>query len=357
MALTWLVLWLYPRIRLNGYEPLPVKPGNIDLVAIRRESGYKIIVSNGIAHLVEIQGQSEAFDAPDESAQTQDAARLPIRETLKAMQGDLEALGRLVMSVNKIKDEDLPAKKVIWTSEDITKALNGDQTLKSKLEKDLNTRIDGVPLDSVSLEAILNGIVVDSPVSIKVPMEGSTKTVVCRIQEPYKTVFAGSIERKINERFNITEAALLGFYRDEANKILTNKSRKEDVASNLRSLISSEALQQKAVGPERILANTRVLINESLMAGASFVPFEGPNRSVLCNITLKLKDDGRMRLWKYSHENPGFQLLLTVDGVAIAAPVIKTELAESEIQLTRVPSKELVEDAVGFINKTATGKK
>lgn len=356
LGVVWAALWIYPKVMLGNYVVVPVKPGKINLVAVHRLSGYRIIVSNGTAHLYEIQGDAQAFDAPDETSTAQDAARLPIRETLQSLQGDASALGKMVMSVNKMHEEDLPNVRIVWKAEDIQKALDGDQALRTKLEGNLNTRLDGTPLDTVSLEAIMSGIVIDEPVTVNVPVEGQLKPVTCRIQEPFKTLFAGAIEKKVNERFETSNEALLGYYREAANKILAG-GRKEDVAQSLKSHIEPATLQEKAVGPERILANTKVLVNENQMSGASYVTFEGPNRSILSDVTLRLTDDGKMRLWKYSHDNPGFQLLLAVDGVAIAAPRIKTELAENEVKLTKVPSKDQVDEAVAFIKKTASGQK
>jgi hypothetical protein len=72
-------------------------------------------------------------------------------------------------------------------------------------------------------------------------------------------------------------------------------------------------------------------------------------------LTLRLTEDGRMRLWKYSHDHPGFQLLLTVDGVAIAAPRISTELVEPQVTLTQVRSETLVQDATDLIQSLTQG--
>ena len=357
LGLVWGCIKAWSCVSLASYKPIPIKPGEINLVAVKRGAGYRIIVSNGTAHLVELTGDA-AFDAPDttQDADTQDKGRLPMKEALLALQGDAEALGEFVMAVNKSKPDDLPPVQVVWKAEDLLKALTGDAILASKLEHDLNTKLDGAPLDTFSLNAILNGIVIDSPVTVQVPIEGSSKPIVCRIREPYKTLFAGSIEKMIDDRFNPTKEAMIGFYREKANQTL-KEGRKENVSESLRSRIDHEKLQSWAVGPERILANMTVLISESQMTNATMSTFSGPEPSILSNVTLKLTEDGRMRLWKYSHENPGFQLLLTVNGIAIAAPRITTELAASEVKLTGIPSKELVEDAVSAINLSAAGKK
>ncbi|MBS1723269.1 MAG: hypothetical protein JSS66_09990 [Armatimonadetes bacterium] len=356
LAAIWGYLWITPRIQLSGYRVLPVEPGQVDLIAVEKEAGYRIIVSNGIAHLVETSGNSEEFDAPELDKQaTNDAPRLPIRETLQALQGDIKALGKLVSAVNKLRNDDWPTQEVVWRSEDLEHALKSPGQLRSKLESDLNTRLDGSPLDQVSVDAVINGIVIDMPVKVAMPTPDGPKTVVCRVQEAYKTLFAGQVEGKVNEKFKITKEALAASYRDLANN-LQKKGRKENVVASIESRISSQKLQELAKGPERILANIRVLVTEAMTTGASSVPYEGQNGTILSDVTLQVNEVGRMRLWKYSHENPGFQLLLTVNGVAIAAPRITTELSGSDVKLRGVPSRDQVEEAVSFINKAATGQ-
>jgi hypothetical protein len=279
-----------------------------------------------------------------------------MRETLQSLQGDPVALGKLVMAVNKIRDEDLPSIQRVWKAEDVEKALGGDEGLRSKLERDLNTKLDGSPLPTLDVNSIINGIVVDAPVDVRIPFEGKLKTVTCRIKLPYKTSFAGRVNTIIDQHFNLSREALIGYYRTEANAVITD-GHKEDVAASLRFRIDPASLRQKATAPEKILANTHVLINDTHILGASSVSYDAPNRSILSDVTLKLTEDGRMRLWKYSHDHPGFQLLLTVDGIAIAAPRIQTELMESQVKLTKVPSKEMVQDAVDAINSRAAGQK
>lgn len=356
IAVVWLGIKGFTNLSLKDFKLNRIEPGEINLLAVEQGAGYRIIVSNGTAHLVEASDDSKFESSEDNKFDSQEAGRLPIRETLKCLQGDADALGKMVMSVNKMKQDDLPTVMTIWTAENLQKALDGDSALVSKLEKDLNTKLDGTPLESVSLNAIINGIVIDAPVTVQVPVGGKLRSIVCRVQEPYKTLFAASIEKVVDNTFNISQEKLIGNYREKANAVLQN-GNKENVASSIRSHIDSKKLQEMAVGPEKIMSHLTILINESHMKGASFDSYQGPNRSILSNVRLRLSEEGRMRLWKYSHDNLGFQLLLTVNGVAISAPRITTELAESEVNLTKIPSKDQVEEAVNAINKMAEGKK
>ncbi len=74
------------------------------------------------------------------------------------------------------------------------------------------------------------------------------------------------------------------------------------------------------------------------------------------DLTIEMTDEGRRRLWQYSEDKIGTQLLLIVDGVAIAAPKISHELAQGELTITQMADEGLVkEDTVNAINKGKKG--
>ena len=107
----------------------------------------------------------------------------------------------------------------------------------------------------------------------------------------------------------------------------------------------------------KVLDNTVVLLNEAHVTSAAFNTYDIGQNKTTNDITLGLSDDGRMRLWKYSHDHKGFQLLFVVDTVAIAAPRVSTELPESVATIRRVPSTDLVQDAGGLLNEILKEKK
>jgi hypothetical protein len=69
------------------------------------------------------------------------------------------------------------------------------------------------------------------------------------------------------------------------------------------------------------------------------------------DLTVKLTPEGRDRLWQYSRGRVNSQLLLIVNGIAIAAPRIQHELAQGELTITQMPDEVLVRDAVEIINE------
>lgn len=349
----------YSNYVVGSYKPTPIQPGRVNLVAVLPAAGYRIIVSNGIAHLVEV--RKEDLDSPDWSSsdadaeETRNAARLPIRDMLKALQGDAKAMGVLAMSVNKLSEDALPPGAEVWAAERIQRALDTPGPDRTALESTLHVTLDGTPLETLQISRLMDGIVVESPVPVRVRVGGEERTVTGYVREPYMAGLATAVENRLREKFNPTRETLVGIYREEARKLLAPDARREDVRRSLETRISPQRLAGFAAAPERILANTQVVINEAHLAGSSFKAREAADGSKSYDLTLRLSPDGRMRLWKYSHDNPGFQLLLTVDGVAIAAPRISTELVEPQVTLTQVRSETLVQDATDLIQSLTQG--
>jgi len=159
----------------------PLKPGNVNIVGVDTGAGYYIVVANQIAQLV--RGQTGEFQAGSHEEADSEKKRVPIRELLQSLQGDEQALGKLVMEMNDISDAEFPAYPRIWKAEEIRKACSGDVDLQKKLENDLNVRLDGTPLDHVRTGALEEGILIDSPVGVEVQVGAQRKKLVGRIQQ------------------------------------------------------------------------------------------------------------------------------------------------------------------------------
>jgi hypothetical protein len=343
---------------LANFRPTPVAPGEFAILAFAPGAGYRIVVSNGIAHLVEVRdGGDGGFEAPtDDQREVESAPRLPMRETLRALDGDTEALGKMVMSVNRLSSDDLPVDPVVWKSEDIEQAIEGDLALRRRLEADLLTTLDGLPLAVISRKALNTGIVVDSPVEVAFTVLGERRSMVCRIQQPFVTRFVDAVQSRLREKFDQSESLIAGIYREEARRIEANPAEAEDVARSLRARYDPARLAGFAEKPSRVLSACTVLVNDTHVERADSACREGANGRDDCTITLRMTEDGRMRLWKYSHDHPGFQLLVAVRGVAVAAPRIRTELAAREVKLTQLPSKSLVQETVSLINEVVRAR-
>jgi hypothetical protein len=281
------------------------------------------------------------------------ASRLPLRELIETLQGKETSVGVLIMRLNEMEEPNLRTK--VWKAEDIQKALDGDKELEARLVKDLNVDLKGVPLDSINRQQLEEGIVIDSPVTIEFELAGTKRTMVGRVQETYQPMFAAAVENRLREKFNAPNEVVTGIYLEEAQPIIEAGSG-ENVRGSLTTRIDPRRLAGLADAPRRVLENTTVLLNESHVTSASYRNYDIGKGQTSNDVTIGLTENGRMRLWKYSHENQGFQLLFVVDTIAIAAPRITTELAESKITIRRVPSEDLVKDAIDLLNEIIKDK-
>jgi hypothetical protein len=202
------------------------------------------------------------------------------------------------------------------------------------------------------------GILIDFPVPINVRVGSVVKPLVGRVRELYQPSFCFRVERRISERFKGEEdnSYIRGVYIEEAQKVLDSPVR-ENVRNSLSTRFQKDRTDGLAKDPKRVLDNTQILLNESHITSASYKNYAVSDTQTTNDISIGLTETGRMRLWKYSHDNRGFQLLLVVDTIAIAAPRISTELAESTITINSVPSKDLVADAVALLNEIISVKK
>lgn len=337
----------YNAVQLSGYTPTPVKPGRVTLIGIDTNAGYKIIVANEVAQLAEVQERHK--DSQDDDPKN--LRRIPIREFLKSLQGDVPSLGRLVMSLNRINEEELIGAHAVWKAEDIRKALDGDAALRTKLETDLHVSLKGVPPPEIRKSVLLGGIVIESPVKVKVPIEGKVQTLEARITEPYMSKFGHQMEKVIGERFNPTDQDIAVLYQAYAAQTSKGQAFYEDVEASLRTLIDPSRLEKYAEKPEQLLKSATVLINESHITDASYREWESGDRKQYADITVRVTNDGKMRLWKYSDAKNDFQLMFIVNDVALAAPRITSVLNRDDVTIAQLPNRGLAKDAVEFMRR------
>ncbi|MBX7135592.1 MAG: hypothetical protein K1X67_23235 [Fimbriimonadaceae bacterium] len=329
----------------------PIGPKRVNLVAISPGAGYRILVANGIAQLAEVSG---SFDAPDlaqmdEGSDVVSAKKVPMKEMLQSLRQETEGLGAFIMRINDIKADDIPPEAPVWKAEDLRKALDSDPALKSKLEREINMGLDGTPPNRVIASACVNGIVISTPVTVKI----GGKPVQAEVLQPYRPSFIENIEKKLQERFDADDARP-GVYRQALEDLLNGQGAKEDVRKSLLARISPERAADLAAKPQRVLENAAVILNDDQIISASARTYKA-NKRELTDITINLTDEGRDRLWKYSHDRQGFQLLLVVDGIAIAAPRISHELSQRDVTISQLPDASLAEEAVDLMNKKPTG--
>lgn len=332
----------------------PVPPGRVNLVGITPGAGYRIIIANDVAQLVETQGDFGGSEKQDEGA-TEGAIkrRVPMRELLGVLRGDGKALGPFVMIMNGVKQDEWPPIRIDWTKADLEKAIGGtDAKLRAKLERDLNVRLDGTPIVPLNRNSLENGIMVHAPVELTVNLDGKPTVVRGETIEPYKPSLIKAVESRYQDKPNVDATMIAGYYAEEVRRVAEKPSAKEDVGKSIRALYSKERTAARLDAPQRLLKNATVVLNETYIDDARYRSYKTNDGKTLSDLTVDLNDEGRRRLWQFSLDRVGSQILLIADDVAIAAPRIEHELALREFTITQMRDEVLVRDAVDSIRGT-----
>lgn len=335
---------------IDGVKFDELEPDRVNILGIRPGSGYFIIVANQVAQLV--QGETGGFDAPtdlDARSAVGDRKRIPLREMLNAMKGDEKALGEFIRVMNNLREPDMPANQ-IWKAEDIEKALAGDSALKAKLIRDLSVDFEGNPASSTTAASLENGIGISLPVSVEVNVGASPKKLVGRVVVEYRPTFTAAVWKHLEQKFDQGKEQIAGYWREELLKLKERPESREDVALSLRSQIAESRRSNYAKAPSQVLANAKIVITSREMVKAQVAEGDIQDGERQFQLTIDLTDEGRKRLWQFSKRRVGDQLLLLMDGIAIAAPRIEHELAQGEVTINRLHDESLVREVTELIN-------
>lgn len=352
----------YAASQVDRIEFPQLRPARVNLIGIDAGRGYKIIVSNEVAQLVQVAVKEDGFEdnsTGDEDQEIEKGPKVPLREMLESMAGNEKSLGVLVTKLNpnlNAMEQDLPAVQVVWEADDIRKAVNGDAVLRDKLEKDLNMKLDGTPLNEIRPSALANGIVLRAYIPIKVRVDGQLKTMKAPINMPFKARFITEVYATYGKIFNPSRDMILGRYLEKKTEL--QPGNQENLKNVLLDRIDEAGLAERyADKPTRVLSNARVVATDVHFMDARSVEATGAGGKRVSDIRINLTDEGRKRLWQYSRRYKNQQLLFMQDsGVAIAAPRIQQELADGEITIRQVQNVGLAKDAVDLINSLKQSK-
>jgi hypothetical protein len=357
------ISWLgYNKIQdwmILGQHFAPIAPKRVDIVGVT-PFGYRIIVANEVAQLVETQGDFEASQSDsDESSDSGGSVKkkISIKDMLGSLEGNTASLGAFVSSLNDLSENDLPPVRVIWTKPQLQKALAGDPVLSKKLEADMNVRLDGSPLPTLNINSIENGIVLQVPVPVNVNIAGQVKKIVANILVAYKPRLVKAVEADVaqQQQGKIDATTITGYYAQEAKKALGAKS-KENIRQYLTDAMSDAQARTYADYPERILKTAFVVVNSDFIDDASYSTYASPNGKPLYKLNISLNDEGRRRLWQYTRNRVGDQILLTSDGVGIADARIQQPLMGGNVTITNMTDHNLLDDFIANL-KSAKGEK
>lgn len=338
----------------------PLKPGKVDIVGLdTSKAGFAIIVSNGIAKLIvgdKDQFKAGAMDEKALEADSSEKATVPIKEMQLGINGDGDALGFFVERLNHIDEtsDTWPANAPVWKFETIQKALDGDHALRKKLVTDLNVQLDGTPLAQISKAAFANGILVDVPVPLQVESPKGRETVIARVRTPYRPRFMTGLETQLKGRY-YDGKTLATEYAAEARRVLGGETPRENVAGSIAALGAARRIASLAQTPQAILDSLTTVVNEDHIVKARYEPVVNSTGTTY-KLIIDLDDEGKRRLYQFSRDRVNSQLLVTVNGVAIAAPFISHGLSSGEVEITRMQDEDVVRDAVETINSMRASK-
>lgn len=350
-AAIWLGMEGWALVQTGSASLEPVEPGRVNLIVVDPNTGYSVRVANSVAQLVPV--SSTGLGGSASGAQEGQSRRLPIRELIASFNGDSKALSYLTESVNDLNQEDDPLSDVVWSADDIRLALEGDPAKKQKLEADLNMHLDGKPLSSVGMYAVRNGITVEVPLSVKVPT--LDKPVGTNIRLRYQPRFCKELVDVIDKRFNPSQGFVVGTYTDQVKKLMAAGSF-QNIADELKNLIAEDRVNKYSAVVEKILPGIVVMVNDSMIESASLRTYKDEKQRDVFSLLLNVDDTARRKLWKYSRQTKDFALIVVVDGVAVAAPKIGTQLAERTVVIDGLKDKRLVTDSVDKINQATQAR-
>lgn len=354
IALTFGGMRAYTMVSLSGVTLDRIEPGRVSLVAVAPGKGYRIIVANRVAQLAEVTdgGDGRGGFGGQDTTNAENLKRIPIRELLGSLSKDPVAAGKLIERMNDLLPPDEPLSPFVWKEADIQKAIDGDPTLRKKLELDLQTTLDGKPVEEFSFSRITNGILVET----MVPVMGENGQVAftAPVRQRLQTRFASEVEKELNKRFNLPPDVMLSIYTTVAQRAKGDEGGKQEVVDALKARYSETRKKELALNPARLINSAFVVASDQHFSGAKATHYKDNRGNPKSDLAITMTDEGRKRLWKYSVDRKGFQLMLIVNGVAIAAPRITTELAEKTINIVALPDPPLATSAADEITKLGT---
>jgi len=353
--------WAYVRWFILPRKIEPLEPGKLNILGVDLRN-ERIIVANGIAQLV--RGGAGEFSAPtpeethDEGIGVSKSSetRIPIGALIGALKGDSESLSELVTILNNMEGEVLPREDTIWKASDVLKAIEGDKKLRDELEKDLNTRLDGTPTNVLSKSAFHEGIHIEVSVRVNVPTVKGMKEVTGKVLVPYKTRLVARVmtRKEIATKYDVPLTTYLKVYEMIWEEMKKN-GEVENVADSLERIVAEKNSERLSRPAEDLIKRSTVLVTEREITEAhSEETLDPDGEGSVYTVSFSLADEARLRLWQYTAQHPRSQLLLVVDGMAIAAPTVKGEMKYSTAAFTNITERELAELAVKTVRAYRT---
>jgi hypothetical protein len=338
----------YTWMRLRGVSLNPIESSKFCLLAVGPDAPVKVITANHMAQIVEVSGSLEATDSAEGGADSGSIKRrIPVRELLGVLDGDSDSVAPFLRQMRRDGDDTEASDQApLWASEDVLKALKGDPVLTPKLERDTNSKLDGMPLSDLNLVAFYDGIRVKVPVTVAAKTaKGASLNGFDIIT--YRPSFMVEFYKSMQNRY-FDKSSLQLFYKQFIDQKKA-KGKMNELATHLARVIQEVPKSNELLKLNRIASRCVILANKSMVKSGELQeekPEEGSkSKDGSYNLKLMLQGDGPARLWRFSAEG-GKSMLVVSDSVPIASATIDSQLGSEELVIKQIADKNLVMQAV-----------
>lgn len=335
--------WTKFSLRNINLDPIP--SGDVCLLAINKEAGVQIITANQMVQVVESTSKFGADVGNSGDGATSGAVkrRIPVRELIGVLNGESDAVPVFIKKMgNTGEDVDSSDDAPLWSKEDIEKAIQGDASLRSRLENDISMKIDGTPLPILNRSAFFNGIRVKVPISLDIPNAKGPKLDAYAI-ESFRPRFLAEFFKSMREKF-YDKAQLQTYYKAYLDK---EKPQDQPLEANISQIFKRSMTTEEVRKVTQISTHTHVLASQQMISSAEMKE-DSEGKEKTYDLKIHLTPEGKNRLWKFSADG-GTQVIVVSKGVAIAAATIGTQLNSEELIIKQIANKSLVQEVVDLL--------
>ena len=334
----------FTKLSLRNVNLDPIPAGNVCLIALDKDAGVQTITAEQMVQIVEGSSKFSA-DQTSGGGPTSGAVkkRIPVRELLGVLDGNSEDVSTFIAKMRDTAEEDSGASDApIWTKEDIEKALQSDGPLRTKLENDVNMKVDGTPIPTINRMAFLNGIRVNTPVTLNIPnAKGPTISGfdIVKFQPKFMVAFFKSMREKFYDK-NLLQSYYKAF--------IDEKNEKDPPLDQIMKAVFERSKSSTELDKvTRIGQHTKILVSQDMISKAEMRE-DAAGKDLTYDLILKLTPEGKNRLWKFSSEG-GHQVIVVEKGVPIAQATIGTSLNSQELEIKQIANKSLVQEVINIL--------
>ena len=335
----------YTKWQLVGVDLKPIPSSDFCLLAIGPKANVKTIIANRMVQIVESSdkfGGEAGIGGGVESGAVK--KRIPVKELVGVLGGDADSAQSFVKKMREFnEDSEAVDETPMWTKEDLEKAIASPGALRTKLEFDIGTSIDGKPKPILNRLSFFYGIRIKVPITFTAPnAKGETIQTVDIVT--FKPKILNRFYKQMQTKF-YDKSQLQNFY---ASYLKEETPELQDIGATLKAIFAGTEASSELRKAEQIAKYSTILVNQPMIESVS-METQSEGKAITYDLKIRLNSEGKNRLLKFSSEG-GTQILVISKGVAIAAATIGTQLSSQELVIKQIADRQLLEDAVSLIH-------